>query len=157
MKRYKYLVFIPLLMGACRDDSMRLDVSSEANGSELRIQAEIDQLNLTRADDSGFSDGDVIGIFAVDFVNGQPGLLSNSGNNSDNIAFTFDERAYHWNGTSTIMFSDDKTPMDLYGYYPYIKHIDNVASFPFSVEYNQGEDNIVRNMSAYEASDFFWA
>ncbi len=157
MKRYKYLVFIPLLMGACRDDSMRLDVSSEANGSELRIQAEIDQLNLTRADDSGFSDGDVIGIFAVDFVNGQPGLLSNSGNNSDNIAFTFDERAYHWNGTSTIMFSDDKTPMDLYGYYPYIKHIDNVASFPFSVEYNQGEDNIVRNMSAYEASDFLWA
>lgn len=157
MKRYIYLAFLPLLVGACRDDSMRLDMTPESNGSELRIQAEIDQLNLTRADDSGFADGDVIGVYAVDFVNGQPGSLSDIGNNADNIAFTFDEGSCRWNSASSITFSDDKTSIDLYGYYPYIKEVDDVNSFPISVESDQRGESKNRKMSSYEASDFLWA
>ncbi len=157
MNRYKYLLLLPLLLSACRDDSMRIDIPLEDIGMEVRLQAEIDQLNLTRADDSGFADGDVIGVFAVDFVNGQPGQLSTSGNNADNVAFTFDENSYRWNGASAILFSDDKTPMDLYGYYPYSKSVDNVEAYPVSVEYNQSGDSKSRSMSAYEASDFLWA
>lgn len=144
-------------MSACRDDSMRLDIPQECNGMEVRLQAEIDQLNLTRADDSGFADGDVIGVFAVDFVNGQPGHLAASGNNADNVGFKFDERSFKWNGTSSILFADDKTPIDIYGYYPFSKSIDNVEAYPISVEYNQNGDSKSRNMSAFEASDFLWA
>ncbi len=155
--KYKYLLLLPLLLSACRDDSMRLDVGQDGNAMEVRLQAEIDQLNPTRADDSGFADGDVIGVYAVDFSGGQPGTLTVSGNNADNVAFTFDEGSYRWNSSSAILFSDDKTPMDLYGYYPYSKSVDNVEAYPISVEYNQSGDSKVRNMTAYEASDFLWA
>lgn len=157
MKIYKYILLLPLLLSACQDDSMRLDIPLECNGMEVRLQAEIDQLNLTRADDSGFADGDVIGVFAVDFVNGQPGKLSPTGNNADNVAFSYNEDSYRWSGASPILFSDDKTPIDLYGYYPYSKSVDNVEAYPISVEYNQSGDSKSRNMSAYEASDFLWA
>ncbi len=157
MEKFKYLIFLPLLLGSCRDDSMHLDLSMDGKGAVLRIQAEIDQINLTRADDSGFADGDVIGLYAVDFVGGQPGKLTASGNNSDNIAFTFDESNYKWNSTKAILFADDKTPLDLYGYYPYSQDVDAVETLPITVEYNQNGQSKSRNMSAYEASDFLWA
>lgn len=147
-----------LLLGACSDDSLRTDkdCSSEFAG-EVKIQAEIDQINLTRANDAGFADGDVFGLYAVDFANGQPGQLMSSGNNADNVDFKFDELNYEWNGSEAVRFKDDKTPVDVYGYYPYSEEIADVNKYPVSVEYNQDGDTSGKSMSAYEASDFLWA
>ncbi|MCM1296062.1 MAG: fimbrillin family protein [Muribaculaceae bacterium] len=157
-KIYRYSILPVLLLSACSDDVMHID-SPDAGlrDGEVRINAEIDQVNLTRADDSGFADEDVIGVFAVDFQNGEPGILKSSGNNADNVDFTFDESTCNWSGSKAILFKDDKTPLDLYGYYPYIKEINEINRFPFSVQYNQAGDDVDKNMSAYEASDFLWA
>ena len=160
MKRQKISAFIItlLMLSACSDDTMRLGTAdADRTPDELRINAEIDQVNITRADDSGFADGDVIGVYAVDFENGQQGQLQQSGNNSDNVSFTFDEQSYRWLGSKTIKFSDDRTPMDLYGYYPYTKEISDVNRYPIFVEAKQTGDSKSRKMSAYEASDFLWA
>lgn len=157
-KIYRYSIFPVLLLSACSDDVMHIDSPDTGfQNGEVRINAEIDQVNLTRADDSGFADGDVIGVFAVDFQNGQPGTLQSTGNNADNVDFTFDEQSYRWSGSRSVLFKDNKTPMDLYGYYPYTKVISDVNHYPISVEYNQTGDATGRNMSAYEASDFLWA
>lgn len=157
-KLYRYSILPMLLLSACSDDVMRIDSPDAAlRDGEIRINAEIDQVNLTRADDSGFADGDVIGVFAVDFENGQPGTLQSTGNNVDNVDFTFDESAYKWYGSRTILFKDDNTPMDIYGYYPYAEEISDVNLYPFSVESNQNGDVSNKSISAYEASDFLWA
>lgn len=157
-KIYRYSIVPVLLLSACSDDVMHIDRPDYESGEgEVRINAQIDQVNVTRADDSGFADGDVIGVFAVDFENGQPGTLQTKGNNVDNIDFTFDEQSYRWSGSQSVLFKDDKTPMDLYGYYPYIKEISDVNRCLFSVESNQTGNASNTNMSAYEASDFLWA
>lgn len=157
MNRYKNLLLVSLLLASCSDNSAQFDASQQGNGSELRLQAEIDQINLTRADDSGFADKDVIGVYAVDFKGGKPGTLVSSGNNADNVAFTFDESSFKWNGARAIHFTDNNTPMDIYSYYPYRESVDNIEEFPFSVEADQSGDNATGKMSAYEASDFLWA
>lgn len=45
----------------------------------------------------------------------------------------------------------------MYGYYPYTNEISDVNHYPISVEATQSGDSKVRNVSAYEASDFLWA
>lgn len=157
MKIFRFILLFPFLFGSCREDSMNIDSSTLESNLELKIQAEIDQLNITRADDSGFAEGDVIGVYAVDFVKGQPGTIATTGNNSDNVAFTFSAGSYSWSGTKSVTFVDDQTPIDLYGYYPYSKSVDNVEEYHISVDYNQSADGKRGSMSAYEASDFLWA
>lgn len=155
---YLYISLFSLLVAACSDDTMRGVYPDDNNSTgKIRLQAEIDQVNVTRADDSGFADGDVIGVYAVDFVGGQPGKLESTGNNADNVDFTFDESSYSWRGSKSLVFTDDKTPVDIYGYYPYSKEINNVEAYTISVEANQSGDSKTMKMSAYEASDFLWA
>ena len=57
------------------------------------IAGRIDQEYVTRANDEGFCDGDVVGIYVVDYEGTTPGTLRNEGNRADNVRFTFDERA----------------------------------------------------------------
>lgn len=158
MKKINYLSICALAtfsLMSCSEDSL-FQGSLVHNGKELRLQAEIDQVNITRANDSGFADGDRIGVFAVDFADGQPGKLLATGNNADNECLQFNEKEYSWSGNS-IHFKDDKTPMDVYGYYPYTKEITDVESHPFAVESNQAADTSGSGLSGYEASDLLWA
>lgn len=160
MKRQSFIYFVALLlMAACGEEKMPMpdtDKTDEDNGSkrlEIRLQAEIDQFNVTRADDSGFADGDCIGVFAVDFTeNGNPGTLAATGNHADNVAFTYNASSFACN--PKIYFNDATTPVDFYGYYPYIQKITDVGAHPFSVKSDQSKYD--GKMSAYEASDFLW-
>lgn len=149
------LVAVAYACASCADES--INNSSDSDERAVTLHAEIDQLNPTRADDSGFADGDRIGIYAVDYRNGQPGTLQNSGNNSDNLAYVFDEDSYRWNGSKAIFFADDETAMDVIGYYPYSEDMDEVCSHQIAVESNQRSENLKNGMSPYEASDFLWA
>lgn len=155
-------IYIPgmltaLLLASCSEDvTFKVDpVDSEAK--EIRLQADIDQLNLSRADDSGFADGDRIGIYAVNFGgDGNPGALAPSGNLADNVRFTFDEAGSSWTGDRQLYFKDGKTPVDFYGYYPYVDVIADVNALPFSVQRNQSAEATSGKLSGYEASDFLW-
>lgn len=83
------------------------------------IAGRINQEYETRANDEGFCNGDVVGIYVVDYDGETPGTLLNEGNRADNVRFTFDEAAYKWAPAYEIYWKDKKTHIDIYGYYPW--------------------------------------
>ncbi len=147
---------VAFLMGSCSNEEFFIEVKNTQNDSELRLQAVIDQENLTRASDSGFADGDRIGIYVVNFKDGMPGTLLSSGNLATNVGFKYDEAANSWNGDRAIYFADDKTPVDVYGVYPYVSDIEDVENYEFSVGKDQSIEADGNSLCAYEASDFLW-
>ncbi len=163
MKHNRILYFCPavlsLILSACADDDSVFRGESAASSEiEIKLQAAIDQVNISRANDSGFADGDRIGVYAVNFTdNGNPGTLNASGDLASNVGYTFDEQSLTWTGDRQLYFKDDKTPVDFYGYYPYDSSISDINAYPFSVERNQSAEVSGSSMSAYEASDFLWA
>ncbi len=145
-----------MYVGACNDD--RMYTPSESNGlNPVSFRASIDHLNLTRADDSGFADGDRIGIYMVDFENGFPSVLQAEGNHANNQPFTYEEKSLSWNSSISLFFKDNDTPADFYGYYPYINNIVDVEAVPFSVKLNQSAAALSSSLSGYESSDLLWA
>ena len=157
---YIYLsTFLLLALPSCTDDSISGDgLPGDGSRKEVRLQASIDQTNVSRADDSGFSDGDRIGIFAVNFTDGtNPGTLTPADNLASNVGFSFNEASNSWEGDRQLYFKDDKTPVDFYGYYPYDYDMAEVEAYPFSVQRNQAAEAAGNRLSGYEASDFLWA
>ena len=156
----KYILFpllgILLALYGCSDD--RIYSSSYDDGRyPVNLKASIEQVNVTRADDSGFADEDRIGVYMVDFQNGVPGALVSGGNHADNIEFVFNESSFSWESQTSLFFKDDDTPADFYSYYPYLKDIQDVNAVPFSVECNQSAADQSKEMSCYEKSDLLWA
>lgn len=124
---------------------------------KLTLAGEIDQLYLSRVNDNGFADGDVMGVYVVDYVSQQPGKLQASGNRGTNVKHTFDEPNFKWNSSYDIYFRDDKTPVDIYGYYPYsANNPEDPENYAFQVQHDQqiaAHDGL---LSGYEQSDFLW-
>ena len=124
----------------------------------MELRAEISQQYTTRANDGGFADGDQIGVFIVNYEDGQPQTLQPTGNHADNVRFTYDEATGKWTGTYQLYWKDKKTPVDAYGYYPFNAELNNTAAYPFSVQQNQRDAmKTGRRLTGYEQSDFLWA
>lgn len=144
---------LPLLF-ACTDNLMN-DITH--SNKPLDLQATIQQNNVTRANDNGFADGDQIGVFVVNYDNGAAPALQLTGNHADNVRFTYDDKNYKWTGSYQLYWKDEQTPVDVYGYYPFISQLSSIAEQPFSVERNQRDIPKGETMSGYEKSDFLWA
>ena len=56
----------------------------------ITLSAHLQQQNVTRANEQGFVTGDRMGIYIVDYVNGQSGMLDVSANRASNVLYTFD-------------------------------------------------------------------
>ena len=121
----------------------------------INIDGNIDQV-ASRANDAGFCNGDAVGIYAVNYVDGAAGAMVNEGNQADNVRFIFNFDEYRWVPDYDIYFLDDKTAVDIIGYYPYNSNVDNVAAYPFEVAQKQNTDATSGQMGGYEASDFLW-
>ncbi len=160
MKRqnqYKILVYILAfchLLAGCSDD-LFTDDTGRGNGKKITLSGEIDQLAVTRVNDNGFADGDVMGVYIVDYNGNTPGTLQPSGNRADNVRHTFDEAAYKWNSAYDIYWKDDHTHADIYGYYPFGSP-ESIDAYPFTVERDQSKPSEDGTMGGYEASDFLW-
>lgn len=156
-KHYYYLItcLTALLLAACQNETP-LERTHRAE-FKLTLAGEIDQLYLSRVNDNGFADGDVMGVYVVDYVSQQPGKLQASGNRGTNVKHTFDEPNFKWNSSYDIYFRDDKTPVDIYGYYPYsAKNPEDPENYAFQVQHDQqiaAHDGL---LSGYEQSDFLW-
>ena len=138
---------------ACHDEEF---VGPDAGlGKVIALSGEINQEMVSRVDDGGFCDQDVMGVYIVDYDGTNPGELLDAGNRATNVRFTFDEAAYRWNGAYDIYWKDDKTPIDVYGYYPYGTP-DNVRDYTFTVQKDQSKVSENGVMGGYEASDFLW-
>lgn len=154
---YKSLAFLalPLLsLTACNDDLVQ-DNGPISSMNRIRLSGEIDQVALTRVNDNGFCNGDVMGVYIVDYEGNNPGILQNSGNRGDNVRHTFDEAAYKWNSAYDIYWKDSKTPIDVYGYYPFGQPAD-VTKYEYEIQKDQSKAAEEGALGGYEASDFLW-
>ena len=141
------------VLWACHDEEF---VGPEGgSGKLIALSGEIDQQNVSRVDDGGFCDGDEMGVYIVDYVNGEPGELLDAGNRATNVKFTFDEAAYRWDAAYDVYWKDDRTPIDVYGYYPFGSP-ESVRSYAVTVQKDQSKASENGVMGGYEASDFLW-
>ena len=159
MKLNRYTLFIYMLAGAsllagCSDDMFN-NGGAPGDSNRINLSGEIDQLAVTRVNDNGFCDGDVIGVYIVDYDGNTPGTLQLSGNRGDNVRHTFDEGAYKWSSAYDLYWKDKHTPIDVYGYYPYGSP-ESIEAYQFTVERDQSTASADGEMGGYEASDFLW-
>ncbi len=151
----KSLVLLATLAGAvaCNDDYPGGDGQTTGQGRPIMLSGEIEQVAITRVNDSGFCDGDAIGVYIVDYNGSTPGTLQTSGNRGTNVKHTFDETANQWESAYDIYWKDNNTHIDVYGYYPYGTP-DDVNAYSFQVQKDQA--STTGDMGGYEASDFLW-
>lgn len=161
MKLNRYLQYSVLALAvvatSCDDNTFNdygQDTSGE-NAGLITLQGEIEQVSVSRAADSGFADGDVIGVYVVDYEGGNPGALALSGNRADNVRHTFDEAGHKWTSAYDIYWKDKSTPIDVYGYYPFMT-VDNIHSQTFEIAKDQSQAAADGALGGYEASDFLW-
>ena len=145
---------LALLLTSCSDDLFTGTPADEAAG-RINLSGEIDQLAVTRVNDNGFCDGDVMGVYIVDYDGNTPGTLQVSGNRGDNVRHTFDEAAYKWSSAYDLYWKDKHTHIDVYGYYPFGSP-ESIDAYPFTVQRDQSTTTDENGMGGYEASDFLW-
>lgn len=141
-------------MAGCTDDLF--DGDGLVGGKmPITLSGEINQVSVTRVNDNGFCDGDVMGVYIVDYDGNTPGTLQVSGNRGDNVRHTFDEAAYKWNSAYDLYWKDKHTHIDVYGYYPFGSP-ESIDAYAFTVQRDQSTSSENGTMGGYEASDFLW-
>ena len=144
-----------ILLTACNDNDRMEGVEPAPEGGVISLSGEIDQVAVTRVNDNGFCDGDVMGVYVVDYEGNNPGKLANHGNRATNVAHTFDEKNFKWNSAYDIYWKDNHTHVDIYGYYPIGAPTDvNAYTFELQKDQSKAAENGV--LGGYEQSDFLW-
>lgn len=149
-----YMLLSCMLLAGCTDDLFDGDAFSGGR-TPITLSGEIDQVSVTRVNDNGFCDGDVMGVYIVDYDGNTPGTLQLSGNRGDNVRHTFDEAAYKWNSAYDLYWKDKHTHIDVYGYYPFGSP-ESIDAYAFTVQRDQSTSSENGTMGGYEASDFLW-
>ena len=159
MKRVKHTLLYLLAAGAmlltgCSDDFFG-DKTEQHDSNRIQLSGDIDQLAITRVNDNGFCNGDVMGVYIVDYEGNKPGTLKVNGNRGDNVRHTFDEPNYKWNSAYDLFWKDKHTHIDVYGYYPFANP-ESIEDYQFEVQKDQSKATENGEMGGYEASDFLW-
>lgn len=143
-----------LVFSSCLREEPGIDYNTDKPGKIL-LSGEISQIYQTRVNDEGFCDGDAIGIYIVDYDGSTPGTLKTEGNRADNIKHTYDEENYMWVAAKDIYWKDDKTPVDVFGYYPYASP-QSISAYSFELQKDQSTSAAYGKIGGYEASDLLW-
>lgn len=159
MKKVKHSILYLLAAGAmlftgCSDDFFG-DKTEQHDSNRIQLSGDIDQLAVTRVNDNGFCNGDVMGVYIVDYEGNKPGTLKVNGNRGDNVRHTFDEPNYKWNSAYDLFWKDKHTHIDVYGYYPFANP-ESIEDYQFEVQKDQSKATENGEMGGYEASDFLW-
>ena len=144
-----------LLFAGCSDELDSGLPSADEGAGIISLTGEITQQTASRVNDSGFCNGDMMGVYIVDYEGENPGTLLSQGNRGDNVRFTFIESDYRWSSAYDLYWKDKHTSIDVYGYYPFASP-DKVDDYEFSVQTDQSRVYNDGTMGGYEASDFLW-
>ena len=109
MKWIRYTIF--LFVGICWFCGCQKDDLSGFEDSEklaITLSGGIEQEMVSRVNDEGFCDEDVMGVYIVDYEGENPGELQLDGIRASNVRFTYDEAANRWNGAYDIYWKDKK-------------------------------------------------
>lgn len=149
-----YMVaLVAMLFTGCSDDFFGSNEQHDSN--RIQLSGDIDQIAVTRVNDNGFCNGDVMGVYIVDYDGNTPGTLKVSGNRGDNVRHTFDEPNYKWSSAYDLFWKDKHTHIDVYGYYPFANP-ESIEDYQFEVQKDQSTTTAEGEMGGYEASDFLW-
>lgn len=160
MKKYSILNLGLLLLSfltvfSCMEDEDYV-APTVNSGDKIVIAGEIIQQSRVRINDGGFCNGDEVGIYITDYVDGKPGTLLDEGNRADHVRHTYDEANNQWVPSRDIYWKDKYTHVDVYGFYPYADPV-SVKAYAFEVQQDQKSPAESGRMGGYEASDFLWA
>ena len=150
---YYMVALVAMLFTGCSDDFFGSGEQHDSN--RIQLSGDIDQLAVTRVNDNGFCNGDVMGVYIVDYEGNNPGTLKVSGNRGDNVRHTFDEPNYKWSSAYDLFWKDKHTHIDVYGYYPFANP-ESIEDYQFEVQKDQSTTTAEGEMGGYEASDFLW-
>lgn len=153
---YLQVVALAALLSSCaKEQVFEGEVGDEM--IPLNIDGSISQV-LTKATAQGFVNGDAVGLYAVNYSEGNTvaGNLEASGNQADNVKYVFDESAFKWVPVKNVYYKDINTHVDIYVYYPYQAGISNVSASGFEVQKDQSAAATPTSLSGYEASDWLW-
>lgn len=117
-----------------------------ANGGEGQMHFS-PSLPGTKATDTSFEEGDAIGIYALEYMDGIASPLQLSGNWANNSRAVLN--AGSWEVSPVIWWKDD-CRFDIISYYPYCSDIKSVDDMQFSIQLDQ-------RGSGYTRSDLMWA
>ncbi|MBQ2424375.1 MAG: fimbrillin family protein, partial [Alistipes sp.] len=139
----------------CTTDPYQQDIPTVEGTPRIEISGRISQDYATRVDDGGFCQNDQIGLYGVNYTEGNTaaGTLLDEGNQVDNARYTYDEANSQWVSSGNIYYKDVNTNIDLYAYYPYAA-VESVTEYKFEVAQDQSGANSV---DGYAMSDFLWA
>ena len=152
---FTVVLVLCMMLAAC-SDSLFDEAGGKLNSEDrIQLSGDITQLSVTRVNDSGFCDGDVMGVYVVDYEGGTPGTLKPSGNRGDNVRHTYEEASNHWNSAYDLFWKDKHTHIDVYGYYPFANP-ESIDDYQFEVQKDQSKISEDGEMGGYEASDFLW-
>ena len=151
---YYMVALVAMLFTGCSDDFFGSS-SEQHDSNRIQLSGDIDQIAVTRVNDNGFCNGDVMGVYIVDYDGNTPGTLKVSGNRGDNVRHTFDEPNYKWSSAYDLFWKDKHTHIDVYGYYPFANP-ESIEDYQFEVQKDQSTTTSEGEMGGYEASDFLW-
>ncbi len=149
MKKYIALAVLALTVMGCEKESV--ENTPIVEDGVMRIEAL--HPSATRATETAFESGDVIGVYATNYVDDVASPLQISGNWINNEALTYDGAL--WSGRRPLYWSEEGA-MDVYGYYPYMTPT-TINKHRWSVQLDQSTPATEYALSGYEASDFLWA
>ena len=145
MKKYIALATLAFVITGC-ENSDNIPIVEDGV-----MQIEVLHPSATRATETSFENGDVIGLYATEYSGDFAAPLQISGNWANNVATTFDGTS--WTPAKKIFWSENK--MDVYGYYPYMTPT-SIDEHLWSVQLDQSTPETAVALSGYEASDFLW-
>lgn len=148
MKKYIAVMALALMVMSCEKEN--IDNIPVVEDGVMRIEAL--HPSATRATDSAFESGDVIGLYVTTYEGDESLPLQISGNWINNEALTYDGST--WLGRRTFYWAEDT--MDVYGYYPYMEPT-SITKHKWAVQTDQSTPATDDALSAYEVSDFLWA
>ena len=143
-----------LALSSCSEEIT--SIIGEKSQQPIQLSGQIDQENVTRANDYGFVGGDKMGIYIVDRVGGVAGQLGASDNRAQNVLFTYDDDNHSWSSPAAIYWRDEQTGIDIYGYYPGVNYIESPTSYAFEVQTDQSTEAQNGDLGGYEQSDLLW-
>lgn len=146
-----------LVLAASCQQMESIEIPDVEARQKMNLQGVINQEYVTRADDNGFATGDRMGVYVIDYNEDTPGQLTGSDHRASNLIYTFNAEDNTWSNPTSIYWKDAVTPVDIYGYYPGVDHVENPRAYSFEVSYRQDILPSDGSMSAYEASDYMWA